>query len=82
MDDGGSDGDEGNDSKELKSSPPTTTGKRGGRSATMGSEEWTRQRKDNHVSVSAIFPLVLTCFLLFYYRKKSNAAAVVTSTKG
>jgi transcriptional regulator CBF1 len=52
MDDGGSDGEDGNESKDTKSSPPaTTSGKRGGRSATMGSEEWTRQRKDNHVSV-------------------------------
>jgi len=51
MDDG-SDGDEENESKEAKASPPTTTtGKRGGRSATMGSEEWTRQRKDNHKEV-------------------------------
>lgn len=28
----------------------TATRGRGGRSATMGSDEWTRQRKDNHVS--------------------------------
>lgn len=33
------------------SAPATTStgGRRGGRSATMGSDEWTRQRKDNHV---------------------------------
>ncbi|GLB44167.1 putative helix loop helix domain containing protein [Lyophyllum shimeji] len=29
----------------------TTTRARGGRSATMGSDEWTRQRKDNHKEV-------------------------------
>jgi bHLH factor len=28
----------------------TTSTRRGGRSATMGSDEWTRQRKDNHAS--------------------------------
>jgi transcriptional regulator CBF1 len=50
MDDGAS--DDSHEMKEPKASPPaTTTGKRGGRSATMGSEEWTRQRKDNHVSL-------------------------------
>ncbi|PPQ83217.1 putative transcriptional regulator [Psilocybe cyanescens] len=34
--------------------PPTnapTGGRRGGRSATMGSDEWSRQRKDNHKEV-------------------------------
>jgi len=52
MDDGGSDGEEGNEMKDAKMSPPApTSGKRGGRSATMGSEEWTRQRKDNHKEV-------------------------------
>ena len=33
---------------------PTTTGaggRRGARSATMGSDEWSRQRKDNHVNI-------------------------------
>ncbi|KAG6861810.1 hypothetical protein C0995_011691 [Termitomyces sp. Mi166 len=30
---------------------PTATRGRGGRSATMGSDEWTRQRKDNHKEV-------------------------------
>ncbi|PPQ81972.1 hypothetical protein CVT24_008991 [Panaeolus cyanescens] len=35
------------------SAPATTStgGRRGGRSATMGSDEWTRQRKDNHKEV-------------------------------
>ena len=32
---------------------PQPGSKRGGRSATMGSEEWTRQRKDNHVGFSS-----------------------------
>jgi hypothetical protein len=66
-----SDGDEGNESKEAKPSPSATTGKRGGRSATMGSEEWTRQRKDNHVSVkhSATSPPVLTCFVLCFIER-------------
>ncbi|KNZ75539.1 Centromere-binding protein 1 [Termitomyces sp. J132] len=38
---------------ELKASAsaPTSTRGRGGRSATMGSDEWTRQRKDNHKEV-------------------------------
>ncbi|KAH9476866.1 Psilocybin cluster transcription regulator [Psilocybe cubensis] len=31
--------------------PAPTTGRRGGRSATMGSDEWSRQRKDNHKEV-------------------------------
>lgn len=31
--------------------PTTTTRARGGRSATMGSDEWSRQRKDNHASL-------------------------------
>jgi len=35
-----------------KQSPSPTTGRtRGGRSATIGSDEWTRQRKDNHKEV-------------------------------
>ncbi|KAF5376022.1 hypothetical protein D9615_007720 [Tricholomella constricta] len=40
-------------SAEIKpaSSPGTTTTRRGGRSATMGSDEWSRQRKDNHKEV-------------------------------
>ncbi|KAF9468268.1 hypothetical protein BDZ94DRAFT_1209236 [Collybia nuda] len=33
------------------SAPATTTRARGGRSATMGSDEWSRQRKDNHAKV-------------------------------
>lgn len=45
----GSDGDEDNKGGNQASPQPGT--KRGGRSATMGSEEWTRQRKDNHVSI-------------------------------
>jgi len=84
MDDG-SDGEDGNEIKDPKSSPPaTTTGKRGARSATMGSEEWTRQRKDNHVSIllSKMLPPPLIEFCpLAIYRKKSNAAAVATSMK-
>jgi len=32
-----------------------TGGRRGARSATMGTDEWSRQRKDNHVSI--YFPL-------------------------
>jgi hypothetical protein len=47
--DDGSDGDE--DNKDTQHSPPPTIGKRSARSATLGSEEWTRQRKDNHVSL-------------------------------
>ncbi|KAF8999846.1 hypothetical protein BDQ17DRAFT_1246179 [Cyathus striatus] len=31
--------------------PPSTGGRRGGRSAAMGSDEWSRQRKDNHKEV-------------------------------
>jgi len=51
QDDGGSDGDDGNDNKDQQT-PPPTTGKRSSRGATMGSEEWTRQRKDNHVGLT------------------------------
>ena len=29
-------------------------GRRGARSTTMGTDEWSRQRKDNHVSVASI----------------------------
>lgn len=32
------------------STPPSGGRTRGSRSATMGSDEWSRQRKDNHVS--------------------------------
>lgn len=32
-----------------KVSPKPVSGRRSGRSATMTNEEWTRQRKDNHV---------------------------------
>ncbi|KAG6836495.1 hypothetical protein H0H93_007524 [Arthromyces matolae] len=53
------DADEGPASGEVKAtaSAPTSTRGRGGRSATMGSDEWTRQRKDNHAS--GFFPPVL-----------------------
>jgi len=50
MEEGASDNDDGNP---VGTSPGATatpgTGRRGGRSATMGSDEWSRQRKDNHV---------------------------------
>ncbi|KAF7968415.1 hypothetical protein HWV62_2418 [Athelia sp. TMB] len=49
-DGGGS--DDGDDKDRSGSQQPTSaSGKRSGRSATMGSEEWTRQRKDNHKEV-------------------------------
>lgn len=51
QDDGGSDGDDMHDSKDGQQSPPPSSGKRNARSATMGTEEWSRQRKDNHVSL-------------------------------
>lgn len=58
-DDGGSDGDDGNDNKDGNPSPPPQGGKRSGRSATMGSEEWSRQRKDNHVRLNLILFFLL-----------------------
>jgi transcriptional regulator CBF1 len=43
------------DGSDSPSAPGTTTanagGRRSARSATMGTDEWSRQRKDNHVSV-------------------------------
>jgi transcriptional regulator CBF1 len=48
-------GDSQSPSAPKDASPGLSTGttgtRRGGRSATMGSDEWTRQRKDNHASV-------------------------------
>ena len=49
---GGEDDDE-NAGSQANPQPGT---KRGGRSATMGSEEWTRQRKDNHVDFPIFSP--------------------------
>ena len=68
--------------KDAKMSPPApTSGKRGGRSATMGSEEWTRQRKDNHVSLllsQECHGFDIDFGPVGIYRKKSSAAAVAT----
>lgn len=52
--DGGSDGGDDGDFKDgLEGSTEATSagGRKSGRNATMGSEEWTRQRKDNHKEV-------------------------------
>ncbi|KAF8628572.1 hypothetical protein AX17_005968 [Amanita inopinata Kibby_2008] len=49
---GGKDGAAGSPSATSATSPTTGTGgRRGGRSAAMGTDEWTRQRKDNHKEV-------------------------------
>jgi hypothetical protein len=39
-------------------SPGGSGGRRGGRNATMSNDEWTRQRKDNHVCTS---PVLFVC---------------------
>lgn len=45
-----------NGTKEAGSPPATSSGStvraRGNRTATMGSDEWSRQRKDNHVCIT------------------------------
>jgi hypothetical protein len=50
------------------------------RSAAMGSDEWTRQRKDNHVRAFPIRTLVSNS-LLEHRRKRLSADAVAISTK-
>ena len=47
-----------------------TGGRRSGRSATMGSDEWSRQRKDNHVGVPSLLLYHLSYVFLFFNRKK------------
>lgn len=47
---GASQFDEGMDGDDGEKSGKPLSGRRSGRSATMTNEEWTRQRKDNHVS--------------------------------
>jgi bHLH factor len=55
MEEGVSDGDDGGNQSGPgggngpESTPPSGGRTRGSRSATMGSDEWSRQRKDNHV---------------------------------
>lgn len=56
----------------------TTSGGRR-RNPAMGSDEWTRQRKDNHVS--AFMHRSSTISQLPDNRKKSNAGVAATSTK-
>ena len=48
-----SEGSKGDEPKSADSTPTTSvqTRSRGARSANMGSDEWARQRKDNHVGV-------------------------------
>lgn len=46
---------------ETASAPPAPTRTRGARSANMGSDEWARQRKDNHVCSSLPFFGRLRC---------------------
>lgn len=70
----------GKDATPSLSSGATTT-RRGGRSATMGSDEWTRQRKDNHAS-SFQFSLALTLTSCSNNRKKLSADAEAISMKG
>ncbi|KDR78307.1 hypothetical protein GALMADRAFT_245424 [Galerina marginata CBS 339.88] len=45
------DGESGSADPNQTSTPTSTGGRRGGRSAAMGSDEWSRQRKDNHKEV-------------------------------
>jgi hypothetical protein len=74
------------DSDEKKDKPAGASGRRGGRGgAAMGSEEWARQRKDNHVRFFRVLILLLLNILflcsLRTYRKKSNVVVAVTSMK-
>lgn len=50
------------DEEELDGSPKPapTPSRRGGRSSTMGSDEWARQRKDNHVRSTPRTPLSIS----------------------
>lgn len=50
---------------------------RGNRTAAMGTDEWARQRKDNHVRYS-LYNLVLDAYFPDEPRKKLNAAEGVT----
>jgi hypothetical protein len=47
----------------------------------MGSEEWSRQRKDNHVSACKEYHHFILTSDVMICRKKSNVAAVATSMK-
>ncbi len=74
----GKEGGEGEGGQASASAP--SGGRRGGRTAAMGSDEWSRQRKDNHVRIY---------FYEYFFRdadgrcrKKSNAGAAGTSTRG
>ena len=42
-------------------SQTASTSRRGGRSATMGTDEWSRQRKDNHVGIPIIISFLEMC---------------------
>lgn len=56
-----------------QSGPATSGRSRASRSAAMGTDEWTRQRKDNHVSIPHKFCYVLP--IDNFLRKKSNVDA-------
>ena len=56
---------------ESVSAPPTRT--RGARSANMGSDEWARQRKDNHVRPFVLFRAIVLLILLLE-RSRETAA--------
>lgn len=67
------------ESPKLDSTSTPSTRARGARSANMGSDEWARQRKDNHVRPSVL--LLCCCVTNSPPRKKSRDGGVGTSTK-
>ena len=50
----------------------TTSTRRGGRSATMGSDEWTRQRKDNHASSCYTPPIDIRVDILLFLEQQKE----------
>jgi hypothetical protein len=73
------DSDDGDKSKDASTSGAGRT--RGNRTAAMGTDEWARQRKDNHVRCS-IYDLNPDAYSPDEPRKKLNADEGVTLTKG
>lgn len=68
---------------EPPSAVPSATRTRGARSANMGSDEWARQRKDNHVRFIPFQSAGSDPRLILFSssRKKSSADGAGTSTK-
>lgn len=67
------------EANQATSTSAPTGGRRSGRSATMGSDEWSRQRKDNHVGVLLLLHHISYVFL--FYRKKLSVDAEEILTK-